>query len=233
MGGPMPSPSMVESVRVPIFSPATAAPPDDLPRARRAYAPSATTPLWWMLGTIGAYIGALSIHVTLVVSAFDSSFYENDANVSGWRIAAIVVVWLLAYGVFAMWLTLIGSNAGTYGLGLVVATTFPWWAGFAVLQEWGAIPIVVSWLIIMVWPYRLLVTGIWEAGKLPSLFALIGWMPFLAGIAMGLGPEVLARMAVVPISISVLFFWGAAIAVTIIQHLGIAEDRKRALGTSW
>lgn len=224
-----PTPSAASFGSVPTYAPTT-----QERGPQRQYKEFATSPLWPALTMVGCYLAGW---VTLIKGlADDLSSYDSFDTV---RTGASSLTYVALFLFFCCWLALIwwlyqiGSNAGTYSGGLLFGVAlYPLSAPLFALAGW--IGILGYYLIYFLWPARLLSSGIWKAGRLPPLFAVLGWAPAALGISMmvlGAQMDSPAVVAVGTIGVILTAIWWPVtlVAVTIIQHLGISRDRKLRL----
>lgn len=213
------------------------------------YTRFATSPLWWMLASIAVGLVGVAVWVVTVVgvsaSADDATLSDGAAAGLGVGTIAAIVLLFASWVLSIMWIYTIGQNAGTYGLGLMIATWFPIY--LVPLLFLGPTVFTIGLLVWACWPYRLLVTGIWTAGRLPRAWAIVGWAPIALGLVLVLGAWLTvesssdtwgdgastgdaAALWVVGNAITGIgsvFVWAAILTVTIIQHVGIRNDRRR------
>ena len=214
-------------------------------RPSRNYPIDSTSPLWWLLASIGIGLVAFSISVLGVFAASSSDSTEDALAVfSGSGLLGSFIM-LFAYVCVFVWIYTIGKNGGTYGIGLVLLVAFPIYLIPFVLLGAGGVLFAV--LVYFCWPYRLFVTGVWKAGRLPPVWALLGWVPPAMATALFLGAVIAysntstqtgsgAALGIVVAAqllwlISWVFNLISLLSVTLIQHLKIREDRR--IAQSW
>lgn len=236
LSAPLGSPAVVTSAPLPPRrSPVSS--------ASRAYPARAVSPLWWALATVvlgvataAAVVGAGPAIDSSSIDTFDSSGFSTfepldtrsdpDSDVAGWLALAALGLGLVTYACAIGWIATIGTNGRTFGVGLVLLLFLPWYLPLALLGVVGFYTLLAVWIVMLVWPYRLLVQGIWEAGGLPSVWGALGWLPLFLGYPMMFGPTAVGIAGIVLICIANLFNFGSLMAVTVIQHLGIRADRR-------
>lgn len=199
---------------------------------QRLYKEFATSPLWAALAAIACYVfgwAALVSGLAADISSYDTfDSARTDAST-----LTYVALFLFFCGWLAMilWLYQIGNNASTYGGGLLLGiAVYPFTAILFALAGW--VGVLAYYLIYFLWPARLLSSGIWKAGRLPPLFAILGWAPAALGITMAvLGAQadlpILALLGTIGLVVTAVWWPVTLVAVTIIQHLGIAQDRRQ------
>jgi len=206
-------------------------------RPPRKFAAGARTPLWLALATVVLSVATWVVPFVIMASSLSADDFEGTSVPDGLAGAfvALVVLWLAATIVGIVCLVRIGSNAGTYGAIVPLHAAFPLW--IVLTAGFGGQVAILGTVLYFVWPFQQLITGLWESGRLPRVFALFGWVPPALAAASGLldaGPVYDRNDLVIAIQgvtglvalLSTLFCIGTYIAVVIIQHVGIARDRE-------
>ncbi|WP_421118893.1 hypothetical protein ACE2AJ_16225 [Aquihabitans daechungensis] len=206
-------------------------------RPPRKFTAGSRTPLWLALAAIVLTAATWIVPFVIMASSLSTDDFDGTDVPDGMAgaLVALVVLWLASTIVSIASLVRIGSNAGTYGAIVPLHAAFPLW--IVLTAGIGGQVAILGTVLYFVWPFQQLITGLWESGRLPRVFALFGWVPPALAAASGLldvGPVYDRNDLVVAIQtvtamagrLSVLFCIGAYITVVVIQHVGIARDRE-------
>jgi streptogramin lyase len=183
---------------------------------------------------VPAVITVVAVLVAEVVTkrasdhVFGGDSFQEFADRLGSAFVVAMGVWHLAYAAFVWWAARIGQNERSFGPGLVISATYPWYllltfAGILLAPRAGLLWLGLGslcWLAVWVLRWRPFITRLWHATGFPPALSILGWLPALVIL-----PLELAHLAGLAAWTQVAVFAVAMVAATIIQH-------RRSTGTA-